>query len=123
MKKLLFGLIATVMFTSLSFGQDMTPESKVSTSVSLVGKYHAVITFLETASYYKPGMSQDAFVKATTSCIEEQELRDLFTPYMAKIYSYHTKKLTSDQVYDITDGRDFSVTINALQKFEEGSGN
>jgi hypothetical protein len=122
MKKLLFGLIATVMLSISSFAQDLTPTSKVPTSVSLIGKYHAVITYLETASYYKAGMTEDAFIRATTACIEEQELKDLFKPYMSKIYSYHTKKLTSDQVYDLTDGRVFSDTINGLIKFESNSG-
>ena len=47
MKKLFLGLIATVMISNLSYAQIVKPSNKMATSVVLVAKSHAVITFLE----------------------------------------------------------------------------
>jgi hypothetical protein len=118
MKKFVFGIVATVLFCNyLSFAQEIKASNKVSTSVKLIGKYHAVITFMETKEYYTKNMSEEDYFNETTSCIKETELKNLFRPYMAKIYSCHVKNLTSDQVYDLIDGADFANVENALRKY------
>lgn len=110
-------LITSSLFYSISYGQEIKPSNKVATSVKLIGKFHAVITYLETKDFYVKGMSEEDYVNTTTSCIKETELKNVFKPYMAKIYSYHTKGLTSDQVYDLVDGNDFASVENALRKY------
>lgn len=123
MKKLVFGLIATVMLSVTSYGQVVKPSNRISTSVSVAAKFHAVITYLESKDYYKSGMSSDEFVKNALVGVEDQKLRDIFTPYMQTIYTFQTQKLTADQVYDKITGDEFAKTVNALRVYQAQTGN
>jgi hypothetical protein len=123
MKKLFLGLIATVMFSNFSVGQVVKPANKIATSVVLVAKYHAVITFLESKDYYKEGISSDEFVKKGLVGITDKKLISLLTPYMQTIYSFHTQKLTADMVYNRISGTEFSNTVNSLRLYQKEGGN
>jgi hypothetical protein len=123
MKKLVFGLIATVMFGFVGSAQLVSASSRVSTSIKLTAKFHAVITYLESKDYYKAGMSKDAFIKASTVGVTDVRLVECCTPYLTTIYTFHTKKLTADQVYDNVDGTDFANVINSVFAYEKSSGN
>lgn len=123
MKKLLFGLIAMVMFTSASFGQIVEPTSKITTSVSLTSKFHGVITYLESKDYYRAGMTKDEFVKNAMVGVKDQKLIEIFRPYMETIYTFHTQKLTADNVYDKIRGDEFSKVVNQLRIYQKETGN
>ena len=122
MKKLVFGLIATVMLSNLSFGQNVSSKNKIATSVKLSAKYHAVITFLESDSRYRKGMSADEFVKGELKGVEDEKLIEIFTPYLQTIYSFHTEDLTPDMVYDKIDGEAFTKVVNDLRVYQEENG-
>lgn len=123
MKKLLFSLIATVFFAGASSAQqDLSTSSKVPTTVALTAKYHAVITYLETKELYRSGMSRDEFVRATTEGVDDQQAVAIFSEYMSKIYECHTRKMTSDAVYDSIDGKEFVIMINKLTRYEAANG-
>ena len=66
-------------------------------------------------------MTEESFVSATTSCISEKDLVNIFKPYMSEIYRYHTQKLTPDQVYDRVDGSKFASTASALKSYEKST--
>ena len=121
MKNLLLGLFAAVLFSGSATAQYNITE-KVPTSISLTAKFHAVITYLETKEMYTEGMSRDEFVNVTTSSVEEQEIVQIFSPYMGKIYDYHTQNLTPDKVYDLVTGEDFVEMANSMRSYELSSG-
>ena len=123
MKKLFLGLIATVMLTNFCNAQIVKPANKIATSVVLVAKYHAVITFLESKDYYKDGISNEEFVKKGLVGITDKKLLTLLTPYMQTIYSFHTQKLTADMVYERITGSEFSNTVNSLRIYQKEGGN
>ncbi|WP_452226644.1 hypothetical protein [Lacinutrix cladophorae] len=115
-------VITLVFMILISFSskaqESFKTNDKIPTSVKLVGKFHAVITYLETKEFYKNGMTKDEFVKSTTSCVDDKELINIFKPCMEEIYVFHTKKLSPDQVYDYIDGNSFAKTAIALKKYE-----
>ncbi len=117
MKKLFLGLIATVMFSNFSFSQVVKPANKIATSVVLVAKYHAVITFLESKDYYRQGMTSEEFVQKGLTGVSDKKMLTILTPYMQTIYSFHTQKLTADMVYDRITGSEFSNTVNLLRQY------
>ena len=82
MKKLFLGLIATVMITNFCNAQIVKPANKIATSVVLVAKYHAVITFLESKDYYKDGISNEEFVKKGLVGITDKKLGGNFPPQL-----------------------------------------
>jgi hypothetical protein len=117
MKKLFLGLIATVMFTNFSFAQIVKPANKIATSVVLVAKYHAVITFLESKDYYRQGITSDEFVQKGLAGVTDKKLISILTPYMQKIYTFHTQKYTADMVYNQIVGNEFSTVVNSLRLY------
>ncbi len=117
MKKLFLGLIATVMFSNFSISQVVKPSNKIATSVVLVAKYHAVITFLESKDYYRQGMTSEEFVQKGLTGVTDKKMLTILTPYMQTIYSFHTQKLTADMVYDRITGSEFSNTVNLLRQY------
>jgi len=103
-----------------TYGQnDYKPTDKIPTSISLISKFHSVITFLETKDFYKKGMSEEEFIDKTTSCLEDKELKKLFAPYMSQIFYYHENNFTSDKVYDSVKGDNFITLTNALERYME----
>jgi glyceraldehyde 3-phosphate dehydrogenase len=110
MKKLFLGLIATVMISNFSYAQIVKPANKIATSVVLVAKYHAVITFLESKEYYRQGITSEEFVQKGLAGVTDKKLISILTPYMQKIYSYHTQKYTAD----MTIVSNASCTTNCL---------
>jgi hypothetical protein len=122
MKKLFLGLIATVMISDFSYAQIVKPANKIATSVVLVAKYHAVITFLESKDYYRQGITSEEFVQKGLAGVTDKKLISILTPYMQKIYSYHTQKYTADMVYDQITGSEFSSTVNSLRLYAKEVG-
>lgn len=123
MKKIIFGLIATVMVGATSFGQMVNSKNKIATTVKLTAKFHGVITYLESADRYKDGMSVDEFVKGELQGVEDEKLIDIFTPYFQNIYTFHKAGLTADMVYDKIDGEGFTRVVNDLRIYQEETGN
>ncbi len=123
MKKLILGLIAALTVHGFSIAQTVKPENKIATSVVLVAKYHAVITFLESKDYYKEGMSSADFVSKGLSGITDKKLISILSPYMQTIFKFHTQKLTADMVYDKIKGSEFSSTVNSLRQYQKDFGN
>ncbi len=113
----LFSVLALFVAFSVKAQSTYKVTDDIPTSVKLIGKYHAVITFLETKEFYKPGMSEDEFVQTTTSCLEDETLIEMFTPYMRHIYNYHVNKMTSDEVYDKEDSNSFASLSTSLEKY------
>ena len=110
------------MLSNFSVAQVVKPTNKIATSVVLVAKYHAVITFLESKDYYKEGISSDDFVKKGLTGVSDKKLISILTPYMKTIYSFHTQNLTADMVYDRIDGAEFSSTVNSLRLYQKEIG-
>lgn len=117
MKKLLFGLIATVMFSSVSFAQQIKATDYKPMSVRLVGKLHGLISVLETKGEYSKSTSAGDFVAKVTVGVKDQEFLNLCKPYLTEVYNLHTQKLTQDQVYDKIDGAKFAEMSTKVRDY------
>jgi|GEM_PF-5192215 len=119
MKKLItcfLAIIAILNYVTVN-AQNLTADSKVPTSIKLIGKFHAVITYLETKDFYKSGVTEASFIKAVCANVDDIKVIEITTPYLKTIYSYHLNKLTSDQVYDKTTGEQYALMHNQLTSY------
>lgn len=96
--------------------QPIDPFVKICIKVQTLGKYHAVITFLETKENYKPEMTEDDFIKNCLAFLGCVKIPQFFKDYLSFIYPFHVNDVNSDYVYDKTDGRAFTNLYNEMIK-------
>lgn len=90
------------------------PYVNVSINVQTLAKYHAVITFLETKENYEPEMTKENFIKNCLAFLGCAEIPDFLKNYYGFIFDFHASGVSSDKVYEKTDGRAFTNLSNAL---------
>ncbi|MDO9001361.1 MAG: hypothetical protein Q7W45_16465 [Bacteroidota bacterium] len=90
------------------------PYVSVSIKAQTLAKYHAVITFLETEANYKPEMTEEDFIKNCLAFLGCAKIPDFLKSYYGFIYEFHVSGVSSDTVYEKTDGRAFTEFANAL---------
>lgn len=88
--------------------------SKVSIRANTLGKYHMVITFLETKGNYQDGMTEADFKKNCLAFLGCVKYPPCFPDYLSEVYKFHVSGVDADTVYNKTDGRAFANLVNGL---------
>jgi hypothetical protein len=108
MKKLVFGLIAMVMFSFVGNAQTSKIEVDKSDAkkwIEVTAKFHLMITFLETSEEFKNSKNSTDFHAFLTKGITDSTIANDFRPLSEYVYSIH--KLHSQS-------KDFNITYNQL---------
>ncbi|MGV8113197.1 MAG: hypothetical protein AB2L17_09850 [Lentimicrobium sp.] len=77
--------------------------------------------FQQTKEIYKPGMSQDEFIKIIRSNFPSQaskSLIDVFQPYYEYIYNFHARNLSEKQVQSSITGVETAKLITELSTWK-----
>jgi len=74
---------------------------------------------VQTASVYKPGISEADFVSGLQSSFppEAASYKHLYTPYFRYIYSLHKKGVTGTQVKETTTGVELAALFTGLNAY------
>jgi hypothetical protein len=109
MKKLVFGLIATVMLSGFSFGQKLTAEQSKSVNEQMVKLVDNAKDYLSKNN----GASYNQFILDVTSnrkvaTMEGQQL-------LSKVYDFASKGTSTDEIMKSYDGKEL-LSVVALIK-------
>ena len=110
MKKLLFGLIATVMFGFVGNAQSF---QKTRTQ-NRIFQYISVIAYLESKTEFKSSTSPESFVQIFSKGVKNENLKKEMTPFLTNVYNMHKSGYTQDDAYDKADLTLLYTTYNNL---------
>lgn len=113
MKKLLFGLIATVMFGFVGNAQTFERNKSNDRTFRLVN----VIALLESKTQFETSKSENEFVVKMTKGVTDTKYIEILTPYLKEVYSMHTAKYTQDNAYDKVNFDLYYSTFNSVAKY------
>jgi hypothetical protein len=117
MKKLVLGLIATVMFGFLGNAQTFS-QSKVTERTF---KFLNVIALLETKSQFEQSKNADEFVVQMSKGVRDAKTIELLSPYLKSVYSMHQARYTQDNAYDKINMSLYYTTFENLSDYVESN--
>lgn len=113
MKKLLFGLVAVVMFSFSSYAQNNLKCVSAERTFKLVN----VIALLETKVQFEKSKNSDEFVKEMSVGVNDAKYIELITPLLKSVYSMHVSKFSQDNAYDKVDLTLYNKTFDNVTEY------
>ncbi|HOI87470.1 MAG TPA: hypothetical protein PLV51_06385 [Lentimicrobium sp.] len=122
-------LIVLTIFVAISA---VTSAQKVFTpkdaiggkSIAQLAKEWDLKAFQDTKVLYKPGMSQEEFIKAVISNFPsgvKSSFKELFNPYLVYIYGFHAKGLSDSQVLNSISGVETAGLISEFSAYNKNN--
>jgi len=92
-------------------------------TVLQIAKDHAVEAFIETKAIYKPEMTESAFVNECLKNFPKEyySFREVFVPYAAYLYSFHSRGLSEVQVRNLVTGKEYIDCTNGVLSWQQAN--
>jgi hypothetical protein len=119
MKRLFFGLIATVIFSFAGNAQ----QFKKSRSQDRTFMYLNVIALLESKTEFQASKSKEEFVTIYTKGVNDANYVKIMTPYLYSVYQMHASRYTQDNAYDKADLNLLYDTHNKVAEYAKTNSN